>query len=148
MHNNEHRSLADCIATKELYDAIKRTMEERELKIEDLWARPKELDIHSIKAETEDIDEDNFFCSRHVVFTGKLEKMPRKKAMQRVVNLGGVLDSSVNRKTNYLILGNNDYNPILRGKKSSKQLKAEKLKLEGYDIEIIDELTFYDLLKR
>jgi DNA polymerase-3 subunit epsilon len=52
----------------------------------------------------------------------------------------------VTKKTNYLILGDNDYNAILHGEKSSKHKKAEKLKLEGNDIEIIDELTFYDLL--
>lgn len=37
-------------------------------------------------------------------------------------------------------------NTILRGEKSSKQIKAEKLKLGGQDIDIIDEYTFYDLL--
>ena len=37
-------------------------------------------------------------------------------------------------------------NPVLRGEKSSKQKRAEKLILEGQDIEIIDELTFYDIL--
>ena len=72
--------------------------------------------------------------------------MVRKDAMQLVVNLGGILDNSVTKKTNYLILGDNDYNAILHGEKSSKHKKAEKLKLEGNDIEIIDELTFYDLL--
>lgn len=148
LQNNEHRALADCLATKDLYDAIKNVMKERELKIEDLWVKHKDgIDIDAIQAETTGFDEDNFFFNRHVVFTGKLEKMIRKEAMQLVVNLGGVLDKSVNRETNYLILGNNDYNPALRGNKSSKQLKAEKLRLEGYDIQIIDEFTFYDLLK-
>lgn len=52
----------------------------------------------------------------------------------------------MNKQTNYLILGDNDYNAILKGEKSSKRKKAEKLKLEGQDIEIIDERTFYDLL--
>ena len=72
--------------------------------------------------------------------------MVRKDAMQLVVNLGGVLDNSVNKHTNYLILGNNDYNAILKGEISSKHKKAEKLQLEGQDISIIDEYTFYDLL--
>lgn len=72
--------------------------------------------------------------------------MIRRDAMQLVVNLGGVLDKNVTKQTNYLILGNNDYNAILKGEKSSKQKKVERLKLEGQDIEIIDELTFYDLL--
>ena len=66
--------------------------------------------------------------------------------MQIVVNLGGKLDKSVTKKTNYLILGDNDYNAILHGEKSSKHKKAEQLKLEGNDIEIIDERTFYDIL--
>ncbi len=151
LSNNEHRSVADCIATKELYDNIKATMSEKGLRIEDLWTSSKQhggkgIDISSIIPTTVEIDEDSFFYGRHVVFTGKLERMVRKDAMQIVVNLGGILDNSVCKQTNYLILGNNDYNAVLKGEKSSKHKKAEKLKLEGQDIEIIDELTFYDIL--
>lgn len=151
LSNNEHRSIADCIATKELYDSIKDTMDKRGLEIQDLWVKSNHggngIDIKSIHPTEVEIDEDNFFFNRHVVFTGKLEKMIRKDAMQIVVNLGGILDKSVTKSTNYLILGNNDYNAILKGEKSSKHKKAEKLKLEGQDIEIIDEFTFYDLIE-
>lgn len=152
LHNNEHRALSDCTSTKELYDAVKASMAEKNLAIEDLWISSeshggKGIDIKAIKPTEAVIDEDGFFYNRHVVFTGKLEKMLRKDAMQLVVNLGGILDNSVNKQTNYLILGDNDYNAILKGEKSSKHKKAEKLKLEGQDIEIIDERTFYDLLE-
>jgi len=148
---NEHRALADCISTKELYDCIKKSMSDQGLKISDLWASKKGkggkgIDIHSIQPTSIHIDEDSFFFNKHVVFTGKLDKMLRKDAMQIIVNLGGILDSSVTKKTNYLILGDNDYNAILHGEKSSKHKKAEELKLEGNDIEIIDELTFYDII--
>lgn len=148
LNNNEHRALSDCISTKDLYDTIKKTMEEKQLTIKDLWVDPnkRKIDIKNITPQSAEIDEDNFFYNRHVVFTGKLEKMVRKDAMQLIVNLGGILDSSVTKKTNYLILGNNDYNSILKGGKSLKHKKAEKLKLEGQDISVIDELTFYDLL--
>ncbi|OKY55947.1 BRCT domain-containing protein [Gardnerella vaginalis] len=151
LHNNEHRALSDCTSTKELYDAVKASMAEKNLAIEDLWIAGeshggKGIDIKAIKPTEAVIDEDGFFYNRHVVFTGKLENLLRKDAMQIVVNLGGVLDNSVNKQTNYLILGDNDYNAILKGEKSSKHKKAEKLKLEGQDIEIIDERTFYDLL--
>lgn len=151
LHNNEHRAIADCIATKELYDSIKTTMAAKNLKIDNMWYAHKQssrigIDISTIVPENVKIDEDNFFYQKHVVFTGKLERMVRKDAMQLVVNLGGVLDNSVNKYTNYLILGNNDYNAILKGEKSSKHKKAEKLQLEGQDISIIDEYTFYDLL--
>ena len=150
LSNNEHRSIADCIATKELYDAVKATMREKGLTIEDLWAYSskggKGIDISTINPTVVSINEDSFFYGRHVVFTGKLEKMLRKNAMQIVVNLGGILDNNVVAKTNCLILGNNDYNAILHGEKSSKHKKAEKLKATGQDIEIIDEYTFYDIL--
>ncbi len=146
LNNNEHRAISDCISTKYLYDNIKKLMKERKLEINDLWVGRRGIDIKSIVPDNIQIDEDNFFFNRHIVFTGKLEKMERKTAMKLVVNLGGILDNSVTRSTNYLILGDNNYNAVLRGEKSSKHKKAEKLKLEGQDIDIIDELTFYDLL--
>lgn len=148
--NNEHRAIADCVTTMELYEAMKTEMAQKGLGIGDLWqvnsSGHSSIDIRAITATTDDIDEDGFFYGRHVVFTGKLERMTRKEAMQIVVNMGGILDNSVNKHTNYLILGNNDYNAVLHGEKSSKHKKAEKLKLEGQDIEIIDEFTFYDII--
>lgn len=148
--NNQHRALADCITTYQLYETIKSTMDERGLKLSDLWQCHSSghpgIDIKAIKPKSNEIDEDNFFYGKHVVFTGKLEKMLRKDAMQIIVDLGGILDKSVNKNTNYLILGNNDYSAVLHGEKSNKHKKAEKLKMEGNDINIIDEFTFYDII--
>lgn len=146
---NEHRSISDCLATKELYDCIKNKINNDNLNIDSLFAKRKHkngININEIKPEDYEIDEDNFFYRKHVVFTGKLERLLRKDAMQLVVNVGGVLDKSVTKQTNYLILGNNDYVSSIKDGKSSKQKKAEKYKLDGYDIEIIDEDTFYNLL--
>jgi len=67
--------------------------------------------------------------------------------MQLVVDLGGLVANSVTKKTNYLVLGNNDYCPSIKDGKSSKQKKAEKLKLDGQDIEIISENTFFEMLE-
>ena len=150
LSNSAHRSIADCIATKELYDTIKATMADKNLGIGDLWKHShgggKGIDINSITPDAVEINEDSFFFGKHVVFTGKLERMLRQEAMQYVVNLGGILDKGVTKETNFLILGNNDYNAILKGEKSAKHKKAEKLKLAGQDIDIIDEFTFYDIL--
>ena len=101
--------------------------------------------VPSAKAVTE-FDEDNPFFEKVCVFTGVLEKMKRSDAAQLVVDLGGICGNSVTKKTNYLILGNNDYCPTIRDGKSTKQKKAEELKLKGNDIEIISENTFYDML--
>lgn len=148
LYNNEHRALADCIATKQLYDVIKNAMREKDLQINDLFSKKHyhNISIKDIKPTVDDIDQNNFFFDKHIVFTGKLEKYTRKEVMQMVVNLGGILDNSVAAKTNLLVLGNNDYHKSLKNKKSSKHLSAENLKLNGHDIDIIDEFTFYDLL--
>lgn len=55
---------------------------------------------------------------------------------------GGICADSVTQKTNYLVLGNNDYCKTIKDGKSSKQKKAERFKLSGLDIEIISENIF------
>ncbi len=148
-----HRALADCVATKELYDAIKATMLERNLSTNDLFPSSKiskgskRTNLASIVPTSDQIDEDSFFYGQHVTFTGKLERMERKEAAQIVANLGGIAGDNVTKKTNYLILGDNDYNASLHGEKSSKHKKAEKMQMEGNDIEILDESTFYAILQ-
>ena len=64
-----------------------------------------------------------------------------------VVAIGGINADSVTKKTNFLILANNTYCPLIKDGKSNKQKKAEKLKLEGYDIEVIPENVFYDMFE-
>ena len=62
--NNEHRALADCITTKELYEAMKTEIARKGLGIKDLWqvnaSGHKEIDIGAIATTTDDIDEDGF----------------------------------------------------------------------------------------
>lgn len=59
-------------------------------------------------------------------------------------NLGGFNGDNVTKNTNYLILGNNDYCKSIKDGKSNKQKKTEKIKLEGFDIEILTENVFYE----
>lgn len=51
----------------------------------------------------------------------------------------------LNKKTNFLVLGETDYSRVKNGK-STKQKKAEELKLKGSDIEIIPESVFYEMI--
>lgn len=81
------------------------------------------------------------------MFTGKLERYTRKEAMQIVANLGGINEDGVTKKTNFLILGNNDYCSTIKDGKSSKQKKAEKYKVAGQDILIVPEDEFYTMLE-
>lgn len=72
--------------------------------------------------------------------------MKRTDAAQIVVNLGGTVAASVTKNTNYLVLGNNDYCSSIKDGKSNKQKKAEQLILNGSDLIILDENTFYNMI--
>ncbi|MDE7435723.1 MAG: exonuclease [Lachnospiraceae bacterium] len=146
-YSSAHRALSDCEITNSCYlklreDVLKK-YESLEYFIKNFRYHAKAKDIH---ATTQDFDESNMLYQKVVVFTGKLEKMDRKKAMQIVADLGGINGDNVTQKTNYLILGNNDYCSAIKDGKSSKHKKAEKLKLQGYDIEVIPESVFYDMI--
>lgn len=146
----QHRSLNDCQSTLECYNKLKLLAIDKYDSLDNFYAenksKRKKLDLSQVKTTVIEFNEDNPFFEKVCVFTGVLEKMKRSDAAQLVVDLGGICGNSVTKKTNYLILGNNDYCPTIRDGKSTKQKKAEELKLKGNDIEIISENTFYDML--
>ncbi|MBO5449761.1 MAG: BRCT domain-containing protein [Ruminococcus sp.] len=107
----------------------------------------KTLSANDLSATTENFDESHILYGKSCVFTGALERMTRREAMQIVLDHGGICEDKVTKRTNYLILGNNDYCSRIKDGKSSKQKKAEKYKLEGQEIDIIPENVFYDMLK-
>lgn len=107
------------------------------------YSQVKASEITAVPGEA---DFDNPLFGMYVVFTGTLEKMTRKEAMQIVANIGGIPADTVTKKTNFLVLGNNDYCKAIKDGKSTKQKKAEKLILEGADLQIMPEAVFYDLI--
>lgn len=150
-----HRSIKDCLITKEIYDILKSeyyeiygTYDHLKDNLCPKKQRPsRQIDVASIKSSTEYFDESHPLYGRTVVFTGALERMNRETAMQRVVDKGGFVANSVTRKTNLLVLGNYDYCSSIKGGKSSKHKKAESLLLDGYDISIIPEDIFYIMIQ-
>lgn len=154
VNQRAHRAMCDVEATQSVYlvlreEALNRYGSEEEFV--KLWRRNGRSGSHGlaktiIRFEDAKLDPDNPLYGKVCVFTGKLEKMERKDAMQIVANLGGQNGDGVTKKTNYLILGNNDYCSSIKDGKSSKQKKAEQYKLEGYDIEIIPESVFYEMI--
>lgn len=151
-YSSAHRSIKDCELTFSCYNKLLSEINDTfdnfdsflQSRIKHSSQGVKAKDIHSEKTE---FDITHPLYGKVCVFTGTLEKLLRKEAMQLVANLGGINSDSVTKKTNYLILGNNDYCKTLKDGKSSKQKKAEKLKLEGNDIEILPETVFYELLE-
>jgi DNA polymerase-3 subunit epsilon len=149
-----HRSLKDCEITNNCYsylceEAIKvyGSLEEFDIRFKRRKSdNNSKLSANDITTENTDFDITHPLYQKVCVFTGTLDKMLRKDAMQIVVDLGGICDDNITSRTNFLILGNNDYSPLVKDGKSNKQKKAEKLKLDGNDIEIISESVFYDIV--
>ena len=149
IEKNTHRVIADCLVTLKAFEKVREHIESNSIDYKSLWryySKSKKIDLREIIANVDEIDEDSPFYKKKVVFTGTLEKMIRKDAAQIVANLGGECQNGVNKETNFLILGNNDYNPRVKDGKSSKQKKAEELKLKGQDIEILSENIFYEMI--
>lgn len=148
-----HRGLKDCEITYHCFNGLEKLAIEKYGTADEFFSyihnrlskSAYNIRAKDIEAETTDFDVSNPIYGSVCVFTGTLEKMTRKEAMQIVKNLGGENGDTVTKKTNYLILGNNDFCKSIKNGKSNKQKKAEKLKASGVDIEIISESVFYDM---
>jgi len=139
----ERRALFDATRIYQCYCHIKNFIAENSISLESQPAtRPKRKIIDANNIE---IDESSPLFNRAFAFTGTLEKMTRTEAAQMVVNHGGIFCEKVRKDTNFLVLGITDYAKT-NGLKSNKQRRAEQLRLNGNDIEIISENVFYDML--
>lgn len=150
--DTEHRALSDCETTKNVFEKLYNIVIEKYNNTSDFICtfqkKYKSLNANDITTTNNEFDTAHPLYGKKCVFTGTLEKMIRQEAMQIVVDLGGEVQNNVNKETNYLILGNNDYCPSLKGEKSSKQKKAESLLIKGQDIAIIPENVFYDMINQ
>lgn len=144
--DDEHRAECDCLTCKACFDALRADVQRKNINISVKNKAHKGISAKDISTEKEFFDEEHPLFGKVCAFTGTLEKMQRKEAMQIVADLGGIPGDGVTKKTNYLILGNNDYCKTIVDGKSSKQKKAEQLILEGVDLKIIPEQVFYDLV--
>jgi DNA polymerase-3 subunit epsilon len=144
----EHRALSDVMKTKDCYEYIKKHIADNNIDLMQIIASPSHSGVKAgdIKTTNTKFDESTAIYENVFVFTGALQKMLRKDAMQLVVDLGGLCGDGVTAKTNYLVLGNNDYCSSIKDGKSSKQKKAEKYKADGLDIDIISENVFYEMI--
>lgn len=86
------------------------------------------------------------YCGLNFVFTGALLSMPRKDAMQAVVDRGGFCHDSLNSEVNCLVVGQKGFIGYENGHKSSKMVRAEQMRSAGYPIEILSEDDFLAML--
>lgn len=94
----------------------------------------KNYGVNMTYLDNKNISEDGFFLDKTFVLTGTLYEITRDKASQLIEDLGGKTSSSVSKKTNYVIAGENA---------GSKYDRAISLK-----IPIITEEEFMDKIKK
>lgn len=110
--------------------------------------KPKYSNVKTsdIMASTSEFDNSHPLFDKNIVLTGELSIYGRKEAMQIIANLGGILKSGVSGKTNYLVVGTQDENLVGPDGMSSKERKAYELFNKGFDIKIINEDEFLNLI--
>ncbi|MEW9096125.1 MAG: exonuclease domain-containing protein [Clostridiaceae bacterium] len=104
------------------------------------------VSVSDIVALTDSFDTSHILYGKNIVFTGDLETLDRKTAMQKVVDLGAIIKSGVSKTTDYLIAGVQDKSLVGDAGMSTKEQKVYDLIEKGYDIKILSEYNFLKLL--
>ncbi|WP_147535239.1 exonuclease domain-containing protein [Bacillus marasmi] len=107
----------------------------------------KKIDIQDITPSCEEMDCNHPFFEKQMVFTGELSMMERATAMQKAVDAGGIIKSGVSRKTDFLVVGRQDKTLVGAKGISTKEEKAYSLIEKGFEIKIINEMEFFQLLE-
>ena len=92
------------------------------------------------------IDEDSYFYQKSVCFTGTCRWASRDILLQTIADIGGFPQKGVNKSTQILVVGQQDYRRVGEDGMSSKQEKAMELKDAGQDIEVMSEEQFLSML--
>lgn len=153
--DEHHRALADCNSTFLIYNRLKEVALEQYGNLDSfsgsfrsMQSKPYDYKkLRELTPDTYDFDETHPLYHKSCVFTGTLEKMTRTEAAQLVLNCGGVIENNITKKTNILVLGNNDYCKSIKDSKSTKQKKAEEYIIRGQDLIILPEDMFYSIIE-
>lgn len=147
---NYHRAVDDCETTAFVLAELEKTAAERNTDFKPnknkKWNGRHSIDLRTLIGNPEAVDEESPLFGKRCVFTGKLEKLTRAEAGQLVVDIGGICENNVTKKTNFLIFGNLDYASNVKDGKSNKLKKAESLISSGQDLTILSESAFYDMV--
>lgn len=154
--DNSHRALSDTIATFECFEKMKTIIQEtqsfdefrRKFKKNHSPGYNYNSDSSSVFPTVDEFDETNPVFGKIVVFTGALSCMTRKDAFQLVANLGGYPDKNITKKTNFLVIGNEEFAASVKDGKTKKMKKAESYLKSGCDISILTENTFFEMIQQ
>lgn len=140
-----HRAAGDCNTTLKLLNALKADATSKAIDLTKF--KKHKLRAADLTAQTDEFDISHPLYGKVCVFTGALNSMQRKDAMQIVLNLGGNCADNVTKKTDFLIIGDTEYCTCVKNGKTGKMKKAEDLILKGNDLTILSEDAFIDLVE-
>lgn len=88
-------------------------------------------------------DDDGYLADRVVVFTGKLQTMPRRLAWEACALMGAEPQANTTKRTNIVVMGSVSDNVLRPGAKlTAKAQKAVNLRAAGQEIELMTEEDF------
>lgn len=88
------------------------------------------------------------FYGKEVVFTGSFNAFSQDEGVEFVLSIGGLTKNSVTSKTKYLVVGQQDIVKVGKEMKSGKMKKVEDLIAKGYDVQVLTESDFIELLSQ
>lgn len=95
-----------------------------------------------IVGDSEKVDPDSYFFEKAVCFTGAFSFSTRKELQQYIADIGGTPVDGVTKKTDILVVGQQDFRVVGDSGMSTKQRKALDLLSKGQEIEILSEKDF------
>ena len=95
--------------------------------------------LNPVQALTEQV---NTVDGKHVCLSGNFSYGTKSAVEQYIVAHGGVMDSSVKKSTDILIIGNNECQAYSNGSYGTKVKKAMEYNEKGCNIQIIKETDF------
>ncbi|KLI74895.1 MULTISPECIES: exonuclease domain-containing protein [Lacticaseibacillus] len=141
-HSQQHRALADCYDQKSILDELRSRADPNIF----VPTRKVGLDLRKLSGNSEKQNPNSTFYMKSVCFTGALS-IQRKEAAQIIVDLGGIAQNGVNKKTDYLIVGDTSYTSSIKNGVTGKQKRAQELMTAGQDINILTESLFMQILE-
>lgn len=150
--NQLHRAEADVMTTVSCYEKMRALAltDRSEAEFVDLFKRhqiPIAAIMKDMQPRVTEFDDTHPFFGKRIVFTGALSRMTRKEAAQLVLDVGGIPADSMNKETNFLVIGNEDFKSCVKNGKSTKMLKAEQMQRKGIDIQVISEDLFFEMIE-
>lgn len=110
------------------------------------YRKPKTR-ISDIEVDTKKFDINHPLYDKTCVITGKFESYDRDSMTKKILDVGGLVRTKVSKKTDFLIVGQQDNDIVGEDGMSNKEETAYELIEQGHSIEIIGELDFLDYFK-